>query len=82
MSLGLVILIVRVREEVMERKGCIFCSSLWNEGTIVCPICKDYKGIMTQSEAKRLYAISFDDEEPDYTDLEETIDRMLSNGYA
>lgn len=82
MSPSLVILSVRVREEVMERKGCIFCSTLWNEGTIICPICKDYKGIMNPSEAKRLYAISFDDEEPDYTDLEETIDRMLSNGYA
>jgi formate dehydrogenase maturation protein FdhE len=46
-------------ERKMEQKVCVFCETLWNYGTIVCPTCKDYKGIMTRSEAESYLGIQF-----------------------
>ena len=43
----------------MEQKACVFCEVLWNYGTIVCPSCKDYKGIMPKTEAESYLGIRF-----------------------
>lgn len=34
---------------------CVFCENTYDEGTIVCPVCKDYKGMMTITEASQTY---------------------------
>lgn len=34
---------------------CVFCENLYVEGTVVCPECKDYKGLMPVRSAVKEY---------------------------
>ena len=39
----------------MEKLVCVFCENIYEAGTIVCPECNDYKGMMTLTDASETY---------------------------
>ena len=46
--------------KLITKKGnemlvCVFCETVYSEGTVVCSECNDYKGMMTVSEAVKTY---------------------------
>jgi ribosomal protein L40E len=38
-----------------ENVVCVFCESVYPEGTLVCRECNDYKGLMPITEASKEY---------------------------
>lgn len=46
----------------MSKVICVFCETIYAEGTIVCSQCNEYKGMMSLEEAKETY---------DFLDLED-----------
>ncbi len=34
---------------------CVFCENTYEEGTVLCPECTDYKGMMPLAEATQVY---------------------------
>ena len=38
-----------------ENVVCVFCEGVYPPSTIVCPECKEYKGMMTITEASETY---------------------------
>lgn len=39
----------------MEKLVCVFCENIYEAGTIVCPECREYKGMMTLTDASETY---------------------------
>lgn len=39
----------------MEKLVCVFCENIYEAGTVVCPECNEYKGMMTIGDASKEY---------------------------
>jgi len=46
------ILVDRKKEEMLV---CVYCENTYEDGTIVCPECNEYKGMLPIEEASEMY---------------------------
>lgn len=44
-----------IEERKTKMVVCVFCEGVYQEGTMVCPVCNDYKGLMPIKEAVKEY---------------------------